>query len=202
MEQSPSWKANRSSVSPETRRILWNSMDHSRIHNSPPLVLFLSHINPAHSSQSYFLNNHSSILVLFSHLRLGLRSGLYLSSPHHIPAYTSPLPIRTTCPTHFIILYLITPIKFCDKYRSWSPSLSRLRYSPVTSSLRPNYLPQHRTLEHPQSVLFLQYDRPSFTPIQNTRKIYRILLIKCLYFVPERSIYEELFRHYGRFTES
>jgi hypothetical protein len=33
MEQSPSWKANRFSVSPEIRRSLWN-----RIHKYPPLV--------------------------------------------------------------------------------------------------------------------------------------------------------------------
>jgi len=38
--------------------------------------------------------------------------------------------------------------------------------------LRPVYLPQHPTLKHPQPMLFYQYQRPSFTPIQNKGRNY------------------------------
>jgi hypothetical protein len=44
-----------------------------------------------------------------SHLRLGLPSGL-------LPSGLSP--IHATCPTHLILLDLITPIIFRDVYRS------------------------------------------------------------------------------------
>jgi hypothetical protein len=42
---------------------------------------------------------------------------------------------------------------------------------PVTSSLRPEYFPQHLILEHPQP-LFLPYcETPTFTPYQTTGRI-------------------------------
>ena len=77
-----------------------------------------------------------SILILSSHLRLGLPSCF---SPTCFPTKTlyTPLlsPIRATCPTNLILLYLITRLIFGEEYMSLSSSLSSLLYSPLTSSL-------------------------------------------------------------------
>jgi hypothetical protein len=73
MEQSPSWEANMSSATQEIPRILWNLKVHRRIHNSPPLVPILSQINPVYAPHP---TSQRPILILSSHLRLGLSSGL------------------------------------------------------------------------------------------------------------------------------
>jgi len=49
-------------------------------------------------------------------------------------------PIRATCPTHHILLDLITQIVFGEEYGSLSSSLCSFLHSPVTSSLLgPNF---------------------------------------------------------------
>ena len=80
-----------------------------------------------------------SILILSTHLRLGLPTGLF---PFGFPTknlYT-PLssPIRATCPAHLILLDFITRTILGEQYKSFSSSLCNLLHSPVTSF--PHYL--------------------------------------------------------------
>jgi hypothetical protein len=56
MEHSPSWEANRSSVSQLIRHMLWSPKAHHRIPNSPPHVHILNQINPVPHRTSYFEN--------------------------------------------------------------------------------------------------------------------------------------------------
>ena len=90
MEPSPPWEANRFAASQEIPHILWNPKVHYRIHKCPPPVPVLSQINPVHTS---YLSSGTPILILSSHLRLGLPIGFFPSGSHHQnPVYASPLP--------------------------------------------------------------------------------------------------------------
>ena len=64
-----------------------------------------------------------------------------LRFPHQNPIYTSVLPIHATCPTHLIILNLITGMIFGEEYRSLNSLVCSFLHSPVTLSLLgPNIL--------------------------------------------------------------
>jgi len=66
---------------------------------------------------------------------------LSLRFSYQNPVYTSPLLIHATCPTHLIILDLITRTILGEQYRSLSTSVCSFLHSPVTSShFYPNIL--------------------------------------------------------------
>ena len=104
MEYSPSSEANRFPANEEISRILWNPKVHFCSHKCPPPVTILIQLDPVHIPTSW-----RSILILSSHLHLGLPSGLF-PSVFPIKSLYTPLlsTIRATCPTHLILLYLIT----------------------------------------------------------------------------------------------
>jgi hypothetical protein len=72
-ELSPSWEVTNCASTQELPSILRNQKVHHRVHKSPPLVPILSQIDPVHTISL------RSILILSTHLRLGLPSGLFPS---------------------------------------------------------------------------------------------------------------------------
>jgi hypothetical protein len=70
MELSPSWEANEFTPKQEFPRILWNSKVHYRIHKRPP-------IKSDQSSPCLQPTSWKFILILSSHLCLGIPSGLF-----------------------------------------------------------------------------------------------------------------------------
>jgi hypothetical protein len=98
----------------ELPSILWNPKVHYHVHKSPPLVPILSHINPIHTIPSYL----RSILVLFTHLLLGLPSGLVPSGFLTYILYAFLLShIRATFPSHLTLLELIILIILGEEYK-------------------------------------------------------------------------------------
>ena len=81
-----------------------------------------------------------SILILSTHLRLGIPSGLFPSGfPSKNLYILLSSPLRATCPAHLILLDFITRTLLSEEYKSFSSSLCNLLHSPVTSSfLGPN----------------------------------------------------------------
>ena len=132
MEQSPSWVSNQFAASQEFPRILWNPKVHYRVRRARHLSL-----SWARSVQSMPLHPTSwrSILIISSHLRLGLSSAIRF--PYQNPVCA----VCATCPAHLILPDLMTLIILGEEYKSLSSSLYSLLPSPDMSSLlSPNIL--------------------------------------------------------------
>jgi hypothetical protein len=99
-----SWEAASCSAIQKFCNVFWNQKFHYHVHKSPPLVPILRQISPVHTTPSYL----RSILILLSHLYLGLPSGLF---PSVFPTKTSCTllfpPMRGACPVHLIFIDLI-----------------------------------------------------------------------------------------------
>ena len=93
----------------------------------------LSQLDPIHAPHH---TSCRSILILSSHLRLGLPSGLF---PSGFPTKTvnTPLlsPKRATFTVHLILLDFITRTILGEEYWSLSSSLRSFLHSPLTSTL-------------------------------------------------------------------
>ena len=103
--------------------------------------LSLSWASPIQSTYTH-PTSWRSILILSTHLHLGLPSGLF---PRGFPTKTLYIPLSSpicaTCPAHLILLHFITRTTLGEQYKSFSSSLCILLHSPVTSSLLgPNIL--------------------------------------------------------------
>jgi hypothetical protein len=102
MELSPSREAPNCFVTQERPGHLWNPNFHYRVHTSPSLIPNLSQINPVYTTSSC-LSRY--ILILYTHLRLGLPSGLFSSGCLTNILYAFLVsPNHTTCPAHLILL--------------------------------------------------------------------------------------------------
>ena len=103
--------------------------------------LSLSWANPIQSIYQH-PTSWRSILILSTHLGLGLPSGLFPSGFPTKTLYTPhSSPIRATCPAHLILLDFITRTILGEEYKSFSSSLCNRLHSHVTSSLLgPNIL--------------------------------------------------------------
>jgi hypothetical protein len=105
------------------------------------ITAFISarHLTPSLASSIQSIPPHPisrrAILVLSSHLRWGLPSGLFLSHIRTKTLYTPfHSPIRTTCLTH-LILDSITRTILGEEYRSFSFSLCSFPHSLLTPFL-------------------------------------------------------------------
>jgi hypothetical protein len=80
--------------------------------------------------------------------------------------------LRASCPAHLILLDL-SPAWYCVRSTDHSaPHYLIFSIPRYFVSLRPKFSPQHPIPKYPHSTYILQWQRPSFTPIQNNGQNY------------------------------
>ena len=140
MVQSLIWEANWFAASQEITCISRNPKVHYRTHKRPPPVSILGQPNPVHIPTSYLLE---ICLILSTHLRLGLPSGLFPSGFPTKTLYTpSPHPYAPHAkPFSFFSISSSAQYWVSSTNHLAPSSLCSLLHSTVTSSLLgPNIL--------------------------------------------------------------
>ena len=140
-EQSPSWEANRFSVSQEISRILWNSKVHYRIHKCSPPVPILSQFDPIHTPHPTSWRSSS---ILSSHLCLGLPSGLFPSVS----------PNKTQCTP------LLSPFVLHAPPISFFSILLTEQYLVRSTDHFPYFMESEGSLPHSQVLATCPYPKP------------------------------------------
>jgi len=143
-------------------------------HKSPPPVPILIQTSPGPYPTSC-----RSILILSSHLRLGLQIGFFPTGFPTKSLYTPLLSTnRATCPGN-------SHSSSCDHPKNiWLAAqiikFLTMRFSPLPCylvPLTPKYLPQHPILQHPKPIFLPQCKRPSFTSAQSNRQNYSFSIL-------------------------
>jgi hypothetical protein len=108
MEYSLSWEADSSMGSQEIAHIVWSFKTHYHVHNSLPLVPILRQMNEVHTLPYYYCKNPS--IPVSSKWSLSFMSPPPNRHTHQAKILYAFLftPIHEACPTHLILLGLIT----------------------------------------------------------------------------------------------
>jgi hypothetical protein len=132
--------------------------------------LSLSQINPIHAHTPFL---EDPFLILSSDLSLGLESGLCTSGFPNKTLYAFLFTLtHATRLLHHVLLNLINRKIFSKEYQIMKLFIMQsFPFLWYLGPLRPKNLSQHPILEHNQSMVFPECEKPSFKTIQKTGKI-------------------------------
>jgi len=141
------------------------------------------HLSLSWATLIQFMPSHPtswrSILILSSHLHLGLPSSLF---PLGFPTKTLYTPLLSPHTSYMPHPSHSSPFGHPNNI-GWRVQIIKLLivwFSPLLwylVHLRPKYSSQHPILKHPQPTFLPQCERPSCTPIRNNRQNYSSVLI-------------------------
>ena len=121
-----------------------------------------------------------SVLILSSHLCLGLPSGLFPSGfPHQNSVYASPLHHTRYMPGPSHLLDFITRTIFCEQYRSWSSSLCSFLQLLVTSSL-PQAMWKIERPSETNGICHTACEQDQDVPSWSCSQAVRLILLLCV----------------------
>jgi hypothetical protein len=130
---------------------------HYRIHESKPPVYILSQTTKCRS----FFYVHPTYALVLQVISPSVFPNKILYAP----------PIHATCPANLVLLDFITQI-ICGEWISYNSLLFSLLHFCCLILLRPKLFSSTPCAQTPQSIFFLQFQRPSFIPVQNKRQNY------------------------------